>query len=140
VSESRGHPFPRAEETLEQARNVEVGIQAGKLNPETRGCDLDFFQLRCLGVFQALRVARRKTYRQPRIEMDYEPANRRAKLMQDALPRTVSGFYEKAQDVNRGLRGFWASIVCLRFIAESSCADGRGLTLTGSSHVCIIRC
>jgi len=45
---------------------------------------------------------------------------------------------------------FGASIVCLRFLAESFCADGRGFshrsseasrreTLTGSSPVCIIR-
>src|ERR1700727_1157522 len=45
---------------------------------------------------------------------------------------------------------FWSSIVCLRFLAESLCADGRGFshrsseasrraTLTGSSPVCIIR-
>jgi hypothetical protein len=45
---------------------------------------------------------------------------------------------------------FGASIVCLRFLAERFCADGRGFshrsseasrreTLTGSSPVCIIR-
>jgi hypothetical protein len=52
-------------------------------------------------------------------------------------------------DVNRSF-WFWASIVCLRFLAQRSCADGQGFsqrsseasrreTLTGSLPVCIIR-
>ena len=52
-------------------------------------------------------------------------------------------------DVNRSF-WFWASIVCLRFLAERSCADGQGFshrsseasrreTLTGSLPVCMIR-
>lgn len=60
----------------------------------------------------------------------------------------VFSFHERRCDFNRSL-WFWASIVCLRFIAERWSANGRGFshrssgasrraTLTGSSPVCMI--
>jgi hypothetical protein len=63
-------------------------------------------------------------------------------------PSAVHVVYEPARNVNRVW--FVASIVCLRFLAESFCADGRGFshrsseasrreTLTGSLPVCMIR-
>src|SRR5271157_1309026 len=57
LAQPGSHPLFRAQETLQESRHVEVCIELGKVNPETRGTDLNFLKLRGLGVLESLRIA-----------------------------------------------------------------------------------
>jgi hypothetical protein len=69
-SQPRRHPSPRPQKSLQQTRQVKVRIQLRKVNAQAGWADLDFIQLRRFGIFQSLRVTRRKTYVEPRTQVN----------------------------------------------------------------------
>jgi hypothetical protein len=66
----RRHPSPRPKKSFQKTWQIKVRIQLGKVKTQARRADLDFIKMRWLGLFQSLRVARRKTYLEPRTEIN----------------------------------------------------------------------
>ena len=77
LPQPRGHPFLRSQKPFQNCRNIKIRIQFRKVNAEARGCHLNVLKFCRRRVFQALRVARRKTDLQIGTQSNYNsPASR----------------------------------------------------------------
>ncbi len=99
-AQSRCHPSPGPKKSLQQTWQIQICIQLGKVNAQAGRAYLDFIKLRRLGIFQSLGIMRRKTYIEPRTELDNDPPggpvisrrNRLRKRRPHSLPSSVRKF------------------------------------------------
>jgi len=56
LAETGRHPAPRTQKPLKQRRQIKIGVEARKVQPETGWTDVDHRQIRGFCLFQSLRL------------------------------------------------------------------------------------
>ena len=71
--EPRCHPSPRAQDTFQQGRNIKVGVEPRKMNPEAERFHLDRLEILAGRVLQAFDITRGESDFDARGQPNYDP-------------------------------------------------------------------